>query len=113
MPHIVIEHSALKNLKTEVGTLLDAVFEAAEESGLFDADDIKARAIEYAHHRNGRANYSFIHADIKIMPGRSSQQKSDLAGRVLKKLRALKFETCLTTVEVTDIASEHYVKAMG
>ena len=84
MPHCIIEHSA--NIDSEV--LVPLVFDGALKSELFEVDgsDIKVRALPYSSYQTGIGNADFVHVVLKILSGRTSEQKSALSQLVLAQL---------------------------
>lgn len=108
MPHCIIEHSA--NLSCE--QIFPLVFEGVLQSGLFEPDgsDIKIRAISYHDYLVGGIKSDFVHIELKILSGISSQQKQTLAGLVLDKLKLMQSLGSSITVEVVDIDRNSYRK---
>lgn len=112
MPHAILHHSDLGTLGITPESLADAVFNGLEASELFDANDIKVRIVPVTHFRNGRNDYSFIHADVRIMPGRTREQKAAMADMVLAAVKALDTDVASVTVEVFDIDRATYAKSV-
>ncbi|MCC2616838.1 5-carboxymethyl-2-hydroxymuconate Delta-isomerase [Aestuariibacter halophilus] len=112
MPHCVIEAS--QSLVDQFGadTLVEAVHQSAADSGLFDPEDIKTRLMPIAHYRcgSGSGRLAFIHCIVRIMPGRSEQQKAMLSNTVLNGLLSLSQQRVSLTVEVLDIDRACYSK---
>lgn len=110
MPHCIAEHSS--NIDGSI--LLEALFNGALKSELFEADgrDIKVRATPYNHYQVGTGPIDFIHVQLKILSGRTSQQKSALSQSVLTEIALLVSQPCSITVEVTDIDRSCYAKLM-
>ncbi len=108
MPHCVIEHSA----DIDGLVLLKPVYDGTLASGLFDASgkDIKVRAIAYDNYKVGEMLASFIHVSLKILSGRSDEQKSMLSEAVLSELQQLAISDSSMTVEVLDIDRASYSK---
>ena len=65
---------------------MQAVYEAAEASGLFAANDIKVRLRPYHYFKLGEGKQDFLHVFGNIMEGRSTDQKADLSRRVIERL---------------------------
>ena len=108
MPHCIVEHSA--SLDSEL--ILPLVFSGAMKSELFEIDgsDIKVRAITYHSYLTGPEKADFIHVVLKILSGRTAEQKKMLSTLVLAQLQTLKLHTCSLTVEVMDIERASYSK---
>lgn len=112
MPHAILHHSDPGALGATPERLADAVFTGLEASELFDPNDIKVRIVPVTCYRNGRTDYSFIHADIRIMPGRTEAQKAAMAEKVLAAVKSLGTPVASITVEVVDIDKATYAKAV-
>ncbi len=101
MPHCIIEHS--DNFDAQVKQLMNSVFEGAAASGLFNASDIKTRALSFNHYQVGNKTSPFIHVAAKILSGRTDQQKHKLSTEILNKIEALQLTEHILTIEVVDI----------
>lgn len=110
MPHCIIEHANTFHAEE----LMAAVFKGTLDSGLFSADgrDIKVRAQAYNHYQTGHQHQDFVHVAIKILSGRTPEQKQGLSHHVLTELERLKCVNCSLTVEVLDIDIACYAKAV-
>ena len=106
MPHCIVEHSD----NFEPSILMESVFKGALSSGLFQYKDIKVRAMPYLHFQLGNKRNAFIHVSLKILSGRSAQQKQSLSQGVLEVLLTLGFNSASITVEVIDIDKASYQK---
>ena len=73
MPHCIIEHSSF----IEPVELNQKVFQGVLETNLFEPEgsDIKVRSIAYANYQTGSAREDFIHVTLRILSGRSEQDK--------------------------------------
>jgi len=110
MPHCIIEHSSTINAED----LLKPVFEGALKSSLFDknGNDIKVRTVSYTHYLTGTEKSDFIHVIIKILSGRTTQQKLLLSETIINEVKLLNISHCSITVEVVDIERETYSKVL-
>lgn len=110
MPHCVIEHSA----NIDGNTLVPLVHSGALESNLFEAagSDIKVRALSYSNYQTGSVNINFVHVTLKILSGRTIEQKSMLSQLVLEQLTTLSMINCSISVEVADIDRASYAKVI-
>ena len=113
MPHCTIEFSASLAEQVSDVQLLNAVFEGASASQLFDVKAIKCRAISYQAYLSKAPESNFIHVTIKIMSGRNSKQKQLLASSVLQKLTSLQLADLSMTVDVADLDAQCYAKAVA
>lgn len=111
MPHCIIEHSASLDAKF----LLPLVFSSVKNSLLFapDGSDIKVRAMAYQHYLTGQSQADFIHVVLRILSGRTTEQKQQLSALVLETLGELKLVCCSITVEVVDIDRSSYAKVLS
>jgi len=110
MPHCLIEHSSIIDGKP----LMSSVFEGVFASGLFEPDgsDIKVRSLPYSDFKTGNSELNFVHVILKILSGRTVEQKTLLSQLVLKKLKANYIKGCSTSVEVVDIERVSYAKVI-
>lgn len=108
MPHCIIEHS--KNL--EPSKLIDAVYQGARKSQLFENDDIKTRTIGFDNYQSGSVKSSFVHVTTKNLSGRNLEQRSMLSQLILSELESLSFISTSLTIEVVEIERESYAKVV-
>lgn len=88
MPHLTVQYTA--NLDGyDADAALAALNGALAASGHFDELAIKSRAWVLDHYRIGTADRgrAFVHAQLKILPGRSEAVRGDLSAIVLHALR--------------------------
>ena len=112
MPHCIIEYSEKLTEQVEVEQFLSVVFKGALRSKLFDKSDIKARAVSYVAHKTGADNQDFIHVTVKILAGRTAEQRAHLSTCVLQQLNNLDLSSVSLSVEICDIDTESYRKVM-
>lgn len=110
MPHLIIEYSQSLASAQQVESMLDYVHQAVQKNGLFDASHIKIRAHPVTFYRVGGTDECFIHAQLRIKPGRTVQQKKSLSDAVLDALKRLAWPARVITVEVIDMDNESYAK---
>ncbi|WP_221795189.1 5-carboxymethyl-2-hydroxymuconate Delta-isomerase [Oceanobacter mangrovi] len=110
MPHCVIEHS--DNLDAD--SLVEQVFKAALASALFEPDgsDIKVRAQGFKSYLTGPAKADFIHVTVKILSGRTAEQKSTLADVIIAGLAKSGYAGVSMTVDVVDMDRASYRKVI-
>lgn len=65
---------------------MQAVYDAAEATGLFAAGDIKVRLRPYQYFKLGADKKDFIHIFGNIMEGRSAEQKANLSKKIVERL---------------------------
>ena len=112
MPHCIIEYSKdLENLVKPL-TLINAVHQGAVASKLFDESHIKSRTHPYEYYKTGVSDNAFIHVTASILSGRTIEQKVELSGKILAQLKMLQLPSVVMTVEICDIETESYAKAV-
>ncbi|RYF84200.1 MAG: 5-carboxymethyl-2-hydroxymuconate Delta-isomerase [Comamonadaceae bacterium] len=116
MPHLVIEHS--RNLGDFP---FDRIVPALNRSvtahpSILDAMDLKTRVVAHSQVRVGNEDegHAFVHAQLRLLAGRSAEAKRELAERVADVLREhLPRPPGLTlqlSVEIVDMDRGSYVK---
>ena len=89
MPHFVIDCSEnVLKMKT-AESMLRAVHDTAEETGLFNPRDIKTRVRPYTEFTVADDNSDFIHVFGNIMDGRTTDQKANLSRAIVSKLKEM------------------------
>lgn len=91
MPHILIEFSANVETAIEPQRLVNAVHDAAVETGLFRISTIRTRAARREYYAVADKNpvNGFIAVTMRISPGRDLAVRSRLASDVLAAITAL------------------------
>jgi 5-carboxymethyl-2-hydroxymuconate isomerase len=113
MPHCIIEYAKDIEKSVTPQQLLKAVFQGASKSQLFAKDtDIKTRAVVYDHYQIGNNKDKFVHVTIKILSGRTLEQRQHLSSLVLEQLLTLNFSETSITIEVVDIDKDSYAKKL-
>jgi 5-carboxymethyl-2-hydroxymuconate isomerase len=114
MPHLTLEYT--KNINSfDAGEVLPRLNRVLLESGQFEEEAIKSRAIELKtfclgvidHHRR------FVHVRVSIMSGRSTEIRKALSQNLMGVLRTyLKHggDPVAVSVEIAEIQSETYLK---
>lgn len=110
MPHCIVEYAS--ELKNDVSParMMEIVFTACVDSQLFQRQDIKVRAISFDDYLVGNGDRRFLHVCLKILDGRSPQQKQNLSQSVLQELVALGLSNTEITVDVCDTVGQSYSK---
>ncbi|WP_199610463.1 5-carboxymethyl-2-hydroxymuconate Delta-isomerase [Flocculibacter collagenilyticus] len=110
MPHCIIEYAQPLEHEISIEQLMLTVQQAAIDSALFEADAIKVRATGFQHYITGQANGYFVHIDLRILSGRTAQQKRLLSETVLSAVKPLLSVVTSTTVAVSDLDRASYQK---
>ncbi|WP_428034941.1 5-carboxymethyl-2-hydroxymuconate Delta-isomerase [Amphritea sp.] len=113
MPHCIIEYSDTLRSQLSPLTLMQTVYNGALTSGLFEGPDIKTRALAYEDFLTGADPAPFIHVTIRILSGRTDEQKQRLSSTVQKGLTEMGLTGISITVEVVDIHSSSYGKILA
>uniref|UniRef100_A0A2A4Z2V1 5-carboxymethyl-2-hydroxymuconate isomerase n=1 Tax=OCS116 cluster bacterium TaxID=2030921 RepID=A0A2A4Z2V1_9PROT len=110
MPHCIIEYSKSLQKSVEPSAFIAVVHQAAIESGLFDPDDIRSRAIAFDDYQIRGDKQHFIHVTLRIMHGRNDSQKNQLSSTVMQALESLNLTSIILSVEICDIDKTTYAK---
>ena len=110
MPHCIIEYAKPLEDRLDPTKLVQTVYEGAYSSGLFEGPDIKTRAIAYGEYLTGTDKAAFIHVTVKILKGRTDEQKQRLSSTVIKSLISLQLSDISITVDIVDMESKSYAK---
>ena len=117
MPHLSVEYT--DNLpQFHAAPVLLALNQALLDSGQFEEQDIKSRAIRLDTYRTGTSSAprAFVHVRIAILSGRSAETRSALSDGVLRALQgACEWPSALRvqlSVEVVDMDRGSYAKAV-
>ena len=116
MPHLIVEYST--NLpsypEAEALAALNAAVCASPE--VLDEADLKTRFVRAGSFEIGTApaQRAFVHAQLRLLSGRSPETKKELAGRVADVLRRLTPRPAgvlvQLSVEIVDMDRPSYVK---
>ncbi len=110
MPHCIIEYTRNIEKDIDLDKLIDVAFESVDQSGLFDRTAIKARAIGYDHFKSGQDRNDYIHISVKILAGRTTEQKKQLSDHMIKVIHPHIGNTKSLTVEIIDMDADSYGK---
>ncbi len=111
MPHCIIEHSddVLKSVTQR--QLIDSVLTGTKKSELFELDHIKLRTQSYEYYQKGEVEQDgFIHISLRILQGRTIQQRKDLSEKVLSEIENLALQNITITVEIIEMETSSYSK---
>ncbi|MPM39081.1 hypothetical protein SDC9_85713 [bioreactor metagenome] len=89
MPHLVIDFSANLADFPEAQILKDVNAALCSHPEVKDEADVKSRTNRIAHYEIGNqpANRAFVHAQLRLLSGRSPEAKKELAERIAAVLR--------------------------
>lgn len=114
MPHLTLHYTA--NVEGfDPGMALREVNRRLAGSGHFDEAAIKSRALRLDHYRVGIADEAraFVHAQLKVLPGRDEATLRSFAGLVLAALEAVlptNHPSTQLCVEVDELDARTYTK---
>lgn len=102
MPHCLIEYS--KNIETSIHSdkLLDTVFDTVASSPLFAPENVSARLYPHQVFREGNGKNHFINVVIKLYPGRTDEQKTELTRQVGEAIQQLGLTDVLISCECSE-----------
>jgi 5-carboxymethyl-2-hydroxymuconate isomerase len=108
MPHFVIDCSEnILNLKSPE-EIMQAVYDTAEATNLFDVGDIKVRINPFQYYNIGNTKDDFIHIFANIMEGRTTDQKSNLSNKIIGQLKILFPEVPILSINIRDFEKATY-----
>lgn len=108
MPHLIIEYAHDAITESQAALLLDIVHHAAINAELFDVSHIRTRLLRVEHYRVGTDSQPFIHAQLRIKPGRTLEQRKALSEAVLAALHVQQTAARVITVEVVEMEPDSY-----
>lgn len=111
MPHIIVEYAQNLAGERDIQTMCEAIFDEIASHPTFpDPTAIKVRALPFQHHVQALENDRFVHATIKLLPGRDEATKKELTGALLALLLKRLPEAASHSVDIEDLSSA-YVKS--
>jgi len=108
MPHFILDCSENILEIQEPRKTIEAVFETAFATGLFDRKDIKVRLNPFKHSLVQGTNDDFIHVFGNIMEGRTLEQKANLSKVIVTKLNELFSDVPIISMNIRDFTKESY-----
>lgn len=113
MPHCIIEYTRDLEKTVDIKNLVDVAFESIYQSGLFKRTVIKARAYPVDYYKSGLEGDDHIHLTVKILPGRTDEQKKALTDIIIENLEPIVGNVKSTSVEVVDLHGPSYNKILS
>ncbi|QWT85382.1 5-carboxymethyl-2-hydroxymuconate Delta-isomerase [Chryseobacterium sp. PCH239] len=108
MPHFIIDCSQDILQQRTPDELMDAVYEAADGTGLFAPNDIKVRLQPYQYYKLGTGKKNFLHVFGYIMQGRNTEQKADLSKQICNQLSELLPDISFLSVNINHFEAATY-----
>jgi len=108
MPHFIIDCSDNIIQQKSPDEIMQAVYEVAEATGLFAANDIKVRLRPYQYFRLGEGKQDFIHIFGNIMEGRSTEQKANLSRQIMARLNEMFPDISILSMNIREFEKSTY-----
>jgi 5-carboxymethyl-2-hydroxymuconate isomerase len=108
MPHFILDCSENILGIQEPRKVIDAVFETAFSTGLFERNDIKVRLNPFKYFLVQDGESDFIHVFSNIMEGRTDIQKANLSKQIVRKLNDLFPEVPIISINIRDFEKTSY-----
>lgn len=108
MPHFIIDCSENIIRQKSPDEIMQAVYDVAEATRLFAANDIKVRLRPYHYFKLGAGKTDFIHVFGNIMEGRSAKQKADLSKKVIERLDEMFPDVSILSINVREFEKATY-----
>ncbi|MBY0454504.1 MAG: 5-carboxymethyl-2-hydroxymuconate Delta-isomerase [Burkholderiaceae bacterium] len=116
MPHLTVEYSANLSGFPEAQVLAELNQTVTSSPEIADEADLKSRCVVHSSYVVGTAAQArgFVHAQLRLLSGRSTEAKQDFSERIAAVLRRLtpRPEGVLVqlSVEIVDMDRPSYVK---
>jgi 5-carboxymethyl-2-hydroxymuconate isomerase len=108
MPHFIVDCSENIIEQKSPEQIMQAVYDVAEETGLFAANDIKVRLRPYQYFKLGKGKTDFIHIFGNVMEGRSNEQKANLSRKIIERLNGLFPELSNLSINIYEFEKATY-----
>jgi len=108
MPHFIIECSENIIQQKSPEAIMQAVYDAAEATGLFAPNDIKVRLRPYQYFKLGKNKKDFIHIFGNVMEGRSIEQRADLSQKIIERLNEMFPDISFLSINISEFEKATY-----
>jgi 5-carboxymethyl-2-hydroxymuconate isomerase len=108
MPHFIIDCSEHIIQQKSPDEIMQAVYDVAEASGLFAANDIKVRLRPYQYFKLGMGKKDFIHIFGHIMEGRNIEQRADLSKKIIERLNEMFPDVSILSINIREFEKATY-----
>lgn len=108
MPHFIIDCSENIIRQKSPDEIMQAVYDAAEATALFAANDIKVRLRPYRYFKLGAGKKDFIHIFGNIMEGRSAEQRAGLSRKIIERLNEMFPDISILSISVREFEKASY-----
>ena len=110
MPHIVIEHSTDGHAHFDATALMRALHDAASNTGVVQAADLKIRAMAYTDYLVAGTRDGFCHVSLYLLEGRTPEQKVMLSEALRAVMVRMLPQTRSLSVDIGDMHAVAYKK---
>lgn len=108
MPHFIIDCSENIIGQKSPDEIMQAVYDTAETTGLFAANDIKVRLCLFQYFKLGEGKKDFIHISGNIMEGRSTEQKANLSNKIIERLNEMFPDVSILSINIREFEKATY-----
>src|SRR5215216_897614 len=108
VPHFIIDCSKNIIRQKSPDEIMQAVYDVAEATELFAANDIKVRIQPYQYFKLGEGKKDFIHIFGNIMEGRSTAQKANLSKKIIERLNEMFPEIAILSINIREFEKATY-----
>ena len=108
MPHIIIDCSENIIERKSPEEIMQAVYDTAEATELFAANDIKVRLRPFRYFKLGEGKKDFIHIFGNILEGRSNEQKQNLARKIIERLNEMFPDVSILSINIREFEKATY-----
>jgi 5-carboxymethyl-2-hydroxymuconate isomerase len=108
MPHFIIDCSENIIEQKSPEEIMQAVYDVAEATGLFAANDIKVRLRPFQYFKLGKGKKDFIHIFGNIMEGRSTEQKQNLSRKIIERLNEIFPDVSILSINIREFDKATY-----
>lgn len=111
MPHFIVERCDADADSIKTTELLEAIHNAAVETGIFDPETVKVRVRSYDEALIAGKAGSFVHVTVFLIDGRDKPTKKRLAADIHETVRQLHPAHTSISVDVRDLDRDIYTKS--
>jgi 5-carboxymethyl-2-hydroxymuconate isomerase len=108
VPHFIIDCSENIIEQKSPEQIMQAVYDVAEATGLFAANDIKVRLRPYQYFKLGTGKKDFIHIFGNIMEGRSTKQRANLSKKMIERLNEMFPDISILSINICEFEKATY-----
>jgi 5-carboxymethyl-2-hydroxymuconate isomerase len=112
MPHFIIEHGNALQGPGDADAALQSALDCGSSCGFITPADIKVRLLPYTRFLSGDGRSSFIHITVRLLAGRSPDQKESLALSLREAFAARFPKVQSISIEVRDMDPVSYKKRL-